>query len=158
RVIGRQLEARGHASPSRAHARGRGEARRRASVARREGGGRMHSAISLSEVGWGMTAPSRRATEYDVVVVGAGPNGLGAGITTARAGLATLVVEMRDRPGGGARSTELTLPGFVHDPCSTVHPLGLASPFFRSLALERHGLVWVHPEAPLAHVLDEHTV
>src|SRR5215210_6923277 len=92
---------------------------------------------------------------YDVVVVGAGPNGLAAAIALSRAGLATLLVEAEDTPGGGARTGELTLPGFLHDVCSTVHPLAVASPFFRSLQLERFGLEWIHPPAPLAHVLRE---
>ncbi|HYC32435.1 MAG TPA: NAD(P)/FAD-dependent oxidoreductase [Gemmatimonadales bacterium] len=91
---------------------------------------------------------------YDVVVVGSGPNGLAASAAFARAGLATLLLEAGDTPGGGARTEELTLPGFHHDVCSTVHPLGAVSPWFRSLGLERHGLSWVHPPAPLAHVLD----
>lgn len=86
-------------------------------------------------------------------MVGAGPNGLAAAATLARAGLATLVVEAKDTPGGGARTMELTVPGVLHDVCSTVHPLGAASPCFRDLELERHGLAWVHPPAPLAHVL-----
>jgi phytoene dehydrogenase-like protein len=90
---------------------------------------------------------------YDVVVVGSGPNGLSAAIALAGAGLHVLVVEGQDEPGGGMRSAELTLPDFVHDVCSSVHPLGAASPFFRSLDLERHGLTWVHPPAPVAHVL-----
>ena len=94
-------------------------------------------------------------TEYDAVVVGAGPNGLAAAITMARAGLRTIVFEARATPGGGTRSAELTAPGFVHDVCSAVHPLAVASPCFRELDLERHGLRWAHPECPLVHVLDE---
>jgi phytoene dehydrogenase-like protein len=66
-----------------------------------------------------------------------------------------LVVEARATPGGGARTEELTLPGFLHDPCSSIHPLGLASPVFRSLELERHGLSWAHPPAPVAHALGD---
>ena len=91
---------------------------------------------------------------YDAVV-GAGPNGLAAAITMARTGRSVLVLEARETVGGGSRSGELTLPGFVHDICSAIHPLGLASPFMRSLPLEAHGLRWVHPSAPLAHPLDD---
>jgi phytoene dehydrogenase-like protein len=90
---------------------------------------------------------------YDAVVVGAGPNGLAAAVALARSGLATLVVEAGDTPGGGARTRELTAPGFLHDVCSTVHPLGAASPWFRALALEDRGVSWIDPPAPLAHVL-----
>jgi phytoene dehydrogenase-like protein len=68
--------------------------------------------------------------DYDAVVVGAGPNGLAAAITLAREGLSVLVLEAGETIGGGARSAELTLPGFTHDICSTIHPMGLASPFF----------------------------
>ena len=87
----------------------------------------------------------------DAIVVGAGPNGLAAAIELARAGRSVRIYEAADAVGGGTRSAELTLPGFVHDPCASVHPLSLASPFFRSLDLGRHGLEWVHPEAPVAH-------
>ncbi len=97
-------------------------------------------------------------TRHDAVVVGAGPNGLAAAAWLARAGLSVLVLEARSEPGGGARTQPLTLPGFAHDVCSAVHPLGMASPVFRSLALERYGLQWVQPRAPVAHVLDENTV
>src|SRR5918997_4212431 len=99
--------------------------------------------------------PAWSRPSYDVVVVGSGPNGLAAAIALSRAGLTTLLVEAEDTPGGGARTKELTLPGFMHDVCSSVHPLAVASPFFRSLELERFGLSWVHPPAPLAHVLRE---
>jgi phytoene dehydrogenase-like protein len=96
---------------------------------------------------------------HDVVVVGSGPNGLAAAVATARAGVSTLVIEAKDTPGGGTRTRELTLPGFQHDVCSTVHPLGLASPWFRALGLDQLGLDWVQPSAPLAHVLpDGHAV
>lgn len=92
-----------------------------------------------------------------MVVVGSGPNGLAAAVALSRAGLATLLLEAEDTLGGGARTKELTLPGFLHDVCSTVHPLAVASPFFRSLKLERFGLDWIHSPAPLAHVLSDGT-
>ncbi len=91
---------------------------------------------------------------YDAVIVGAGPNGLAAAIALARAGRRVLLVEANDRIGGGLASAELTLPGFVHDIGSAVHPFGVGSSFFRSLPLERFGLRWVHPAIPLAHPLD----
>ncbi|MCP3979680.1 MAG: NAD(P)/FAD-dependent oxidoreductase [bacterium] len=91
---------------------------------------------------------------YDAIVVGSGPNGLGAAVTLAQAGLGVLVCEARDSVGGSARSDEGTLPGLIHDVCSAIHPTGAASPLFRSLPLERHGLEWVHPELPLAHPLE----
>ena len=89
----------------------------------------------------------------NAVVVGAGPNGLAAAITLARAGASVVVLEAADRPGGGTRSEELTLPGFVHDVCSAIHPLGVASPFFLETPLADHGLEWAHPEIPVAHPL-----
>ncbi|MGI8776260.1 MAG: phytoene desaturase family protein [Acidimicrobiales bacterium] len=91
----------------------------------------------------------------DAVVVGAGPNGLAAAVTLARAGLSVLVLEAADVAGGGTRSEELTLPGFVHDVCSTVHPLGAASAFFAGLPLGDHGLAWAHPQVPAAHPLPD---
>ena len=94
------------------------------------------------------------STAVDAVVVGAGPNGLAAAITLARAGRSVTVLEAGPEPGGGLRSAELTLPGFVHDICSAIHPLGAGSPFFRSLGLGRHGLRWIEPEVALAHPLD----
>lgn len=94
-------------------------------------------------------------TQYDAVIVGSGPNGLSAAVALARAGLGVLVVEAQSAAGGGMRSDALTLPGFTHDVCSSVHPLGIGSPFFRGLELERHGLTWIHPAAPLAHVMDD---
>src|ERR1700757_1449288 len=92
--------------------------------------------------------------EYDAVVVGSGPNGLAAAIALARAGLSVALLEANSIIGGGARSAELTLPGFVHDVCSAVHPLAAGSPFFKTLPLKRFGLEWIHPEIPLAHPLD----
>jgi phytoene dehydrogenase-like protein len=94
------------------------------------------------------------ARRSDAIVVGSGPNGLAAAIELARAGWAVTVLEAEPTLGGGARTEELTLPGFRHDLCSAFHPLAVASPFFRSLPLERHGLEWVHPTVPLAHPLD----
>jgi phytoene dehydrogenase-like protein len=91
------------------------------------------------------------------VVVGAGPNGLAAAITLARAGCRVTVLEASDHIGGGARTEELTLPGYRHDLCSTVHPLAVLSPVFRSLPLERFGLQWIAPPLPLAHPLDDGT-
>jgi phytoene dehydrogenase-like protein len=90
-------------------------------------------------------------------VVGAGPNGLAAAIALAEAGWRVTVHEADDVPGGGVRSAELTLPGFVHDRCSAIHPLAAGSPFFARLPLARHGLAWVHPAAPCAHPLDDGT-
>lgn len=90
----------------------------------------------------------------EAVVVGAGPNGLAAAITLAQAGRPVTVFEAAATIGGGARSGALTLPGFLHDVCSAVYPVGAASPFFRRLPLEDHGLVWVHPPVPIAHPLD----
>lgn len=92
---------------------------------------------------------------YDAIVVGSGPNGLSAAITLAREGLSVVIVEARMTIGGGARSAELTLPGFLHDVCSAIHPLGIGSPFFRSLPLAEHGLKWIHPGSPLAHPFDD---
>ncbi|MEX0600771.1 MAG: NAD(P)/FAD-dependent oxidoreductase, partial [Rhodothermales bacterium] len=91
---------------------------------------------------------------YDAVVVGAGPNGLAAAVRLARQGLGVLLVEANETIGGGMRSAELTRPDFVHDRCSAIHPMAVASPFFRSLDLGRYGLEWIHPEVPLAHPLD----
>jgi phytoene dehydrogenase-like protein len=91
----------------------------------------------------------------DAVVVGSGPNGLAAAIELARAGVPVLVVEAEREVGGGTRSAELTLPGFVHDVCSAVHPMGVLSPFFRTLPLAEHGLVWLRPPASVAHPLDD---
>src|SRR5690349_14787189 len=95
-----------------------------------------------------------RNFSYDAVVVGAGPNGLAAAIRLAQERLSVLVLEANKTVGGGTRSGELTLPGFVHDVCSAIHPLALGSPFFRTLALEKYGLHWVQPGVPLAHPLE----
>ncbi|UCG84125.1 MAG: NAD(P)/FAD-dependent oxidoreductase [Dehalococcoidia bacterium] len=93
--------------------------------------------------------------EYDAAVVGSGPNGLAAAITLAQKGLSVIVIEAKDTVGGGTRTSELTLPGFLHDICSAIHPIGAASPFFRSLKLEDYGLQWIYPPVSLAHPLED---
>jgi phytoene dehydrogenase-like protein len=93
-------------------------------------------------------------SSVDAVIVGSGPNGLAAAIAIAQTGRRVVVLEAEDTPGGGCRSAELTLPGFVHDICSAVHPFALASPFFRSLPLASYGLDWIEPDAMLAHPLE----
>src|SRR6266581_7403059 len=92
---------------------------------------------------------------YDAVVVGSGPNGLAAAIRLAQENLAVLVLEANDSIGGGTRSAEITLPGFLHDVCSAIHPLGIGSPFFKTLTLEKYGLHWIQPDFPVAHPLDD---
>ncbi len=93
----------------------------------------------------------------DAIVVGSGPNGLAAAIRLAQAGRSVAVLESADTPGGGVRSAELTLPGFVHDVCSSVYPMAVCSPFLRTLPLKDHGLEWIFPQAALAHPLDDGT-
>jgi phytoene dehydrogenase-like protein len=99
--------------------------------------------------------PHAKRTQYDAVVIGAGPNGLAAAITIARAGYSVIVYEASATPGGGSRSKELTLPGFTHDVCSAVHPYGAVSPFFQTLPLARYGVQWIHAPVPLAHPLPD---
>lgn len=96
-----------------------------------------------------------RTPAPDAIVVGAGPNGLAAAIELARAGRSVVVYEGAATIGGGTRSAELTQPGFVHDICSAVHPLLLASPFFKGLDLAALGIEVVHPEVPFAHPLPD---
>ncbi|MEV5330693.1 phytoene desaturase family protein [Streptomyces werraensis] len=93
----------------------------------------------------------------DAVVVGAGPNGLTAAVELARRGFSVALFEAKGTVGGGARTEELTLPGFRHDPCSAAHPLAISSPAFRGLPLERYGLQWLHPELPMAHPFPDGT-
>src|SRR5256885_7716117 len=93
----------------------------------------------------------------DAVVVGSGPNGLSAAIELARSGLRVRVQEAETTIGGGTRSAALTLPGFVHDVCSAIHPMAAASPFFSGLPLAEHGLEWIHPDIALAHPLPDGT-
>lgn len=99
--------------------------------------------------------PKLDLPKTDVIVVGSGPNGLAAAIRMAQAGRSVLVLEAAEVPGGGARSAELTAPGFVHDICSSVYPLSKCSPFFHTLPLEQHGLQWAFPKAALAHPFDD---
>jgi phytoene dehydrogenase-like protein len=96
-------------------------------------------------------------TQRRAVVVGAGPNGLAAAIVLAQAGLQVEVFEAEPQPGGGARTLPLTLPGFLHDFGSAVHPMALGSPFFSTLPLCDYGLEWIQPPAPVAHPLDDGT-
>lgn len=96
-------------------------------------------------------------SDPDVVIIGSGPNGLAAAVELAQRGASVLVLERHSEIGGGTRSSELTLPGFTHDVCSAVHPMGILSPFFRTLPLEEHGLKWVSPPASVAHPLDDGT-
>ena len=100
--------------------------------------------------------PERR--EYDAVVVGSGPNGLAAAILMQQNGLSVLLIEGKDTIGGGMRSAELTLPGFVHDICSAIHPLAVASPFFTTLPLADHGLEYIYPELAAAHPFEDGSV
>ncbi len=95
------------------------------------------------------------ARALDAVVVGSGPNGLAAAVWLARAGAEVLVVEAHEEIGGGTRSAELTLPGFLHDVCSAVHPMGILSPSLRALPLEEHGLAWLRPRASVAHPMPD---
>lgn len=96
-------------------------------------------------------------SKYDAIVIGSGPNGLAAAIRLAQAGKRVVVYEANETIGGGSRSAELTLSGFIHDTCSAIHPLGIGSPFFKTLPLEKYGLQWIQPSAPLAHVWDDGT-
>jgi len=96
-------------------------------------------------------------TEYDAIVVGSGPNGLAAAITLRQEGLSVLLIEGKEVIGGGLTSAEFTLPGFVHDVCSAIHPLALGSPFFDTLPLADHGLTYLQPELAAAHPFDDGT-
>ena len=124
--------------------RARGAVRHRPPAPRR--GRRHHLGPAPAAAGRSLTGDT-----VDAVIVGAGPNGLAAAITLAQAGLEVAVYEAAETVGGGARTEELTLPGFRHDPCSAVHPLGAGSPVLRSWPLTEHGLTWIQPDLPLAH-------
>ena len=95
--------------------------------------------------------------DYDAVIVGSGPNGLAAAICLQQQGLSVLIIEGKNEIGGGLRSAELTLPGFIHDICSAIHPLAVGSPFFQQLPLADHGLEYIYPEIAAAHPLDNNT-
>ena len=88
------------------------------------------------------------------IIVGSGPNGLAAAVRLARHGLDVEVLEAADTIGGGTRTSELTVPGLLHDHCAAFHPMAVGSPFLSSLPLERHGLRWCHPQIDCAHPLD----
>lgn len=94
---------------------------------------------------------------YDAIIIGSGPNGLAAAIHLQQLGLSTAVYEQAKNPGGACRTEELTLPGFKHDVCSSIHPLALDSPFFKTLPLQAHGLEWIHPEVSFAHPFPDGT-
>ena len=96
-------------------------------------------------------------TDFDVVVLGSGPNGLAAAIALQQKGLSVLLIEGKKTIGGGLRSAELTLPGFIHDICSAIHPLAAGSPFFSTLPLQDHGLQWIYPPVAAAHPFDDGT-
>jgi phytoene dehydrogenase-like protein len=96
-----------------------------------------------------------RTQNPEAIVVGSGPNGLAAAVTIARAGHSVVVYEAEDTIGGGARTAELTLPGFLHDVCSCVHPMAAGSPFFKQLNLAEFGLRWIQPEIAMAHPFDD---
>jgi phytoene dehydrogenase-like protein len=93
----------------------------------------------------------------DAIVVGSGPNGLACAVELAMSGVRVTVLEAEERIGGGTRTSELTVPGLLHDDCSATHPMAAGSPFLRSLDLEAHGLEWLWPEVDLAHPLDDGT-
>lgn len=95
--------------------------------------------------------------DFDAVVVGSGPNGLAAAIRLQQVGLSVLLVEGKDTIGGGLRSKELTLPGFVHDVCSAIHPMAAGSPFLSTLPLQDHGLEFIYPDISAAHPFDNGT-
>lgn len=104
-----------------------------------------------------MSNNSAKSYEYDAVVVGSGPNGLAAAILLQQNGLSVLLLEGKNQAGGGLSTEELTLPGYLHDVCSAIHPLAAGSPFFQTLPLEQHGLQYIYPDIAAAHPFDDGT-
>jgi phytoene dehydrogenase-like protein len=98
-----------------------------------------------------------RKRDFDAVIVGSGPNGLAAAILLQQNGLSVLLLEGKDKIGGGLRTEALTLPGFLHDVCSAIHPMAAGSPYFQTLPLHEHGLEYIYPEIPVAHPFDNGT-
>ncbi|OQP42847.1 FAD-dependent oxidoreductase [Niastella yeongjuensis] len=94
---------------------------------------------------------------YDAIVVGSGPNGLAAAITLQQAGVSVLLLEGKETVGGGLRTAEITLPGYLHDICSAIHPMAVASPFMSKLPLHEHGLEFIYPDVAAAHPFDDGT-
>jgi phytoene dehydrogenase-like protein len=113
------------------------------------------SAPRVHKSGSGEPGLRSQGERYDAVVVGSGPNGLTAAIVLARAGLSVLLLEAKEKIGGGCRTAQLTLPGFQHDVCAAIHPMGVLSPVFRELQFEKFGLEWIQATAPLAHPLPD---
>jgi phytoene dehydrogenase-like protein len=104
-----------------------------------------------------MAEKLKGTTDFDAVVVGSGPNGLAAAIVLQQQGLSVLLLEGKDKIGGGLCTEELTVPGYLHDVCSAVHPMAAASPFFSSLPLQQFGLEYIYPEFAAAHPFDDGT-
>jgi len=94
---------------------------------------------------------------YDAIVIGSGPNGLAAAITLQQAGVSVLLLEGKETIGGGLRTAEITLPGYLHDICSAIHPMAVASPFMSQLPLQQYGLEFIYPEVAAAHPFDDGT-
>jgi len=97
------------------------------------------------------------SSTYDAIVVGSGPNGLSAAITLQQAGVSVLLLEGKETIGGGLRTAEITLPGYLHDICSAIHPMAVASPFMSALPLQEHGLEFIYPDIAAAHPFDDGT-
>src|SRR5216683_6851169 len=113
--------------------------------------------MSANEVRELIAVNSSPESARTAAIIGAGPNGLAAAITLAQRNFHVNVFEAQPQPGGAARTLDLTLPGFLHDFGSAVHPLAAGSPFFSSLPLQKYGLQWIHSPAPLAHPFDDGT-